>query len=221
MKSLYRSLIVSSIMAAAFATVAGAGENSAAKILAHIGNPTTKNVCTQAPVNCRDAVVSAAPGSFYNVYICVGNHSDSVGVAGVQFGIDYNGALGQGVDVFSWAFCADLEFATPGWPGANSGNMLTWIPDGPSINCQYGPGATVAGYFYLGVYTPDRLSIIPRPVDGQAKVADCNAFEDDITNVLPSPLGYADFGTGDGYNPCDNIVAVEQTTWSGVKSLFR
>jgi hypothetical protein len=203
------------------AAAASAGENTNAKILVHVGAPTTKNSCTQAPADCRNAVVTGQTMNFYNVYVCVGNHSDSVGVAGVQFGITYNGAPGQGIDIFSWNLCGDLDFKLGDWPGANSGNLVTWVNDGPNPNCQFGPGTTVAGYFYLGVYTPDRFAIIPRPVDGFAKVADCNQFEDDLTLDSPSALGYADFGTGDGYNPCSTIVATETTTWSGVKSLFR
>ena len=106
----------------------------------------------------------------------------------------------------------------PGWPNAtNTGTLITWDKNN---NCQIGGATTVAGYFYLGVYSPDRLSLIPRPVDAAAKVADCNASEENLTGQAPSPLGYVDFGTGSGYNPCLNIVPVEATTWGGVKSLF-
>jgi hypothetical protein len=219
MKSLYCSLVVACALLAGAAIPAQAGENSGAKILVHIGSPTTKNVCTsEVPADCRDAVVSAPSGNFYNIYVCIGNQSDSVGVAGVQFGIMYDPVIGSGVDIFSWTRCGDMEFAMDGWPGYNTGTIVTWVR---TFNCQYGPQTTVAGYFYVGVYSPDRFSLIPRPVDAAAKVADCNASETDLTSVLPSPLGYADFGTGDGYNPCTNIVPTQPTTWSGVKSLFR
>lgn len=217
MKLVYRSLVAAGLWLGTVAA-AHAGENSSAKILLHIGPVTSKNACVAVPADCRSAVVSAPAGSAYNVYVCVGNGSDSVGVAGLQFGISYNGAGFQGVDIFSWSKCTDLEFAMAGWPSSNTGNLMTWAANS---NCQAGPGTVAAGYFYMAVYTPDRLSLTPRPNDGAAKVADCNAVEDDLTTQAPSALGYADFDTGLGYNPCQNIVPVENTTWGGVKSLFR
>ncbi len=217
MKLVYRSLIAAGLCLG-LASGAHAGENASAKILLHVGAVTTKNACTSVPVDCRNAVVTGSVGSAYNVYLCVANQSDSVGVAGMQAGITYNDASNAGIDIFGWNLCANLEFAMAGWPfSSNTGTLITWDKAG---NCQLGPKTTVAGYFYLGVYTPDRLSLIPRPVDGSSKVADCNAAEENLTAQAPSPLGYADFGTGSGYNPCQNIVPVETTTWSGVKSLF-
>lgn len=209
-------------LVAALALVAGpasAGLNSNAKIFVHLGPVVAKNACTQVPADCRDATVMGSPASFYHAYICVGNQSDSVGVAGVQFGLTFNDSPSQGVDIFSWTRCATLDFPMPNFPFlTNSGNLVTW----DRINdCQIGPASAVAGFLYLGAYTPDRLAIVPRPVDGTAKVADCNSAEEDLTGQIPSALGFADFGTGPGYNPCSTIVPVEAATWSGVKSLFR
>lgn len=217
MKLVYRTLIVACAVAG-LVPASRAAENSNAKILLHISAPVQKNICLAVPADCRNAVISGAPGEFYFAYVCVANHSDSVGVAGLQFGISYNGLAGAGVDIFQWNKCGDMEFASTTWPETNTGNMITWVPE---TNCQIGPTTTAAGYFYIGVYTADRLAIIPRPVDGKAKVASCYAVEDDLTGQSPSPLGYADFGTGSGYNPCTAIVPVEAATWSGVKSLFR
>lgn len=215
-------LAIRSIMAAAalalLAGPASAGLNSNAKIFLHLGPVVAKNACSTGMVSdCRNAVVTGSVGAFYHAYVGVGNFSDSVGVAGLQFGIDYDDAAGVGVDVFSWTLCARLEFPMANWPLNNSGNLMVW--DGP--NCQFGPTPATAGFFYLGVYSPDRLALIPRPVDGFAKVADCNSAEDDLTGQSPSPLGFLDFGTGPGYNPCATIVPVSPVTWSGVKTLLR
>jgi hypothetical protein len=197
-----------------------AGENDGAKLLVHVGATATKSACSLVPSDCRDASVTGTVGSAYNLYVCIGDHSDSVGIAGVQFGITYNDVAGQGIDIFSWTLCGDLEFSMPApvWYMNLGGNIVTWNND---VNCKMGPAVTPAGFFYVGVYSPDRLSLIPRPVDGRAKVADCSAAEEDLTDLSPSRLGYADFGTGQGYNPCQTIVPVSETTWSGVKSLFR
>jgi len=217
MKLVYRTLIAACVIAG-LASAAMAGENSNAKILLHVTAPIATHPCTRVPADCRTAVVSGVVGNYYYAFVCVANHSDSVGVAGLQFGIDYNGNTGAGVDVIEWRTCGDLEFSSPEWPNANSGNLITWVPE---THCRIGPTMFAAGYFYIGVYTADRLAIIPRPVDGWAKVADCNAKEDNLTDKSPSALGYADFGTGSGYNPCGTIVPVQEATWSGVKALFR
>jgi hypothetical protein len=69
----------------------------------------------------------------------------------------------------------------------------------------------------MTAYNPGVLQIIPRPVDGAAKVADCSAVEDNI--AIPTHLGAAGFGDQYGYNPCGGDPVVT-TTWSGVKSLY-
>jgi hypothetical protein len=98
------------------------------------------------------------------------------GVGGLQCGITYDPAAHAGVDVFNWTLCASLEFPSSGpngaWPAAGSGNLITW--DG-AFRCQRtqpdGSGVVAAaGYFYCAAYSTDRLELIPRPVDGQAKV---------------------------------------------------
>lgn len=217
MKIAIRSMVMAAVLAAV-AVPASAGLNSEAKIFLHLGSVTSKNACSTGMVaDCRNATVTGNVGSFYHAYVGVGNFSDSVGVAGLQFGIDYDDFNGAGVDIFGWTLCAVLEFPMANWPSNNSGNLIVW--DAP--NCQLGPAPATAGFFYLGVYSPDRLALIPRPNDGQAKVADCNSAEDNLTGQAPSPLGFVDFGGGPGYNPCSTIVPVLPTTWSGVKTLLR
>ena len=81
----------------------------------------------------------------------------------------------------------------------------------------------MAGYFYMGAYQPDRLSVIERPVDHAAKVASCLGIE---TRLQPGDLGYAEFSPGGkarGCNPClvdcSAAVNVQPTTWSRIKTL--
>ena len=182
------------------------------KILAHIRPVTTKNACNAANLaNCMDAVTEGSiltpsnPGPFYFVHVLAARGS-SPSVAAVQFGIQYQfGCPGnrndyQGVDILAWNVCASLEFTSGNWPDPGSGNLVTW----DSINrCQTGE-VGVAGYFYMGCYwSPDILQIVPRPVDGLAKIADCNSFE---VVVPPASLGRASFSAGatiPGCNPCD------------------
>lgn len=222
-------------MTLGFASLAFAGNNIQASIALHVGAYTQKNVCTAAGplTNGTMAFDNIAPFGNYSVYLLVCNGSDRdlenpsalrTGVAGFQCGIDYNGAVGAGVDVFGWTLCANQEFAQPGWPASGTGNTITWAPatDCQDVNSEpYVPGTVIAigGVFAVEVLSPDFMSVIPRPVDGKAKVADCNAAEDDITFNTPSQLGIAGFGLP-GYNPCGLPTPVQNSTWGGIKKAY-
>ncbi len=217
------ALCAVTLLAGVSGTAYAAQDNDEAVIAAHIAVYNTKNVCDVTTPACRDLTVNAPPG-WYNVYIVIGNVSDSLGVAGVQFGIDYDGTVGVGVDLYTWANCADLEFSSggsdgqPTWPAPGSGNLMTWDY---TVNCQTeADGAILAGVFQMAAYSDDCFEILPRPVDGRAKIASCFGREYDITDLLPSHLGYVCFGAGDGYNPCSLIVSTRHTTWGEIKTLY-
>lgn len=183
------------------------------KILLHVRPLTTKNQCTTWGdlTNCQSAVtqgqVGSASGPFYYVYLLVatgpyrgvGLGGNDLGIAGGQFGISYEATSSSGIDIFTWNLCATLEFVSNGWPQSGSGDLVTW----DSTNkCQKGEVA-IAGYFYCGAYSNDTFRILPRPIDGKAKVADCNSQE--LALDPSQDLGWASFSTsGDvaGFNPC-------------------
>jgi sugar lactone lactonase YvrE len=196
------------------------------KILVHLAATTPEDACeAQLPSQCADAVVSGQTGVRYFAYLMV---ADVAVLAGVQLGIAYGSGEaedindGSEVDVFSWTLCAHQEFPTAGpipWPGAESGNIITWDS---TNDCQ--SDIAVAGYFYLTAYTPDRFSVTPRPVDGLAKVADCYAVE---SGVLEGNLGFVTFSTSGnllGCNPCTSTctapIAIRPTTWGSLKALY-
>ena len=201
-----------------------AGSNPEAMLALHVGAQVSKNHCDVVLPECSGFVTSTLGSGFFNGYLTVTNY-DSLGIAGVQFGIDYDDGPLSGVDIDGWFACSDLEWAGGSWPASNSGNVLTWEYTG---NCQVDPGFTnpadampiLVGVFQLTVYSPDTFSIIPRPVDGKAKVADCALSEDDITGQTPSRLGSIEFGLGGGYNPCGALVAVRPATWGSIKTLY-
>ena len=101
---------------------------------------------------------------------------------------------------------------------AGTGDIVTWVTNQNCTNTH--KAFRVAGRFYMGVYSPDRFALTVRPVSGRAKVANCASSEDDLTDNSQNPLGFADFGTGIGYNPCLNIVPTVGTTWTGLKTLY-
>ena len=217
------------------------------KILLHVAPATSKNPClpTTVMADCGRAIdhgeVSFAGDIYYNVYLLVAPGSyrgtalggNGGGIAGLQCGISYNPGAKAGVDVFNWHLCADMEFPSGEWPASCAGNLITWDS---TRHCQLGD-VGVAGYFYLGAYSVDRLDIVPRPVDGRLLLADCAAQE--ITLEYIRDAGSAAFtnpaGGEGGYNPCQGsrsidplpggslgpppcaAVPVRPTSWSALK----
>jgi hypothetical protein len=223
------------------ASVAFAGENAIAGISLHTTTTAAvANPCTKAPPtfpkggdSIDDRYLKCTQGlgkvNTLDLWVGVCNGSDSLGVKGVEFGIDYDGALGSGVDVDQWIKCSDgLEFPQDGWPAAGTGTIVTWttcqiessIDTGDELNHQV---IAVAGVFRVTVYGRSYMSVTPRPVTGLAKVADCLAAEDVVSGKMPSQLGIAGMCKGaKGYNFCgsSSLDQPEVTTWGTLKSLY-
>jgi hypothetical protein len=85
---------------------------------------------------------------------------------------------------------------------------------------------------YCAAYSPGTLRVRhhSRPqspnIHNKVTVEDCNgnlAAIYDVTNPpIPSTIGFVQFsasGNG-GYNPCAQVIPVESTTWSRIKSEF-
>lgn len=212
--------------------------NSDAKLLVHLLTVTSRNACDgRGAPRCTQVLnAGALAPTTYFAYLMVADGNAAAGIAGMQCGIDYNGAPGVGVDVFGWTLCATLEFDSTvpnaAWPASGAGTLITWDSD---LRCQrnepggVGSGVTAAaGYFYLAAYSADQFRIVPRPIDGKAKVADCHSIESLIGGVgfppgAVSQLGSAAFsadGGVRGYNPCGTTVGVQTTTWSRIKGMF-
>jgi hypothetical protein len=216
------------------ASVALAGENANAGISLHITKPTSKIVQCPAfaafdnasdPFDTKGQPCSNGNGSF-DVWVVICNGSDSVGLAGAEFGIEYDGASGSGVDIEAWKTCADLEFPQDDWPASGSGNLVTWAECQMTNLVQNPPLAgtayAVAGVFTVSVYGQDQMEVTTRPVSGRMKVADCLAVEDDITDALVSRGGIATFCTNrQGYNYCKGKkLDGGPTTWGTLKNMY-
>jgi hypothetical protein len=212
------------------------GLNHQVAISLHITDPVAKNTCdllinpvtvtSQQPALAQPEV---GPYNFVYLFACWG--SDSVGIGGIECGIDYQGGYAGGgafpINVFAWTACSDLEFPSAGWPGPNTGNLMTWTRS----NCHHPSSppdvprseVALAGYFYMAAYGSGQLSVIPRPVSGRLKVADCFGYEDDLTHFPGDPrlyrAGIAGFGTQPGFNSCYQVVPTTPVTWSRLKSM--
>jgi hypothetical protein len=151
-----------------------------------------------------EATLAPAGGepSRFLAYVMIAGVDSTIGIAGIQFGITYDGRPGQGVDVVSWVECGLYEWAQEDWPQAGSGNLITWHQ---GSDCQR-TDPVVVGFFDIEVHSPDQLRIIPRPADGTAALANCGinstgAGANSITYLEEATLGWAGFGGRPGYNP--------------------
>lgn len=204
-----------------------------AKIVVHLVPATGTIGCNSSKgrVACDKMKAEGDLNQPYYAFICVIDADASVGVAGVQFGVEYNRSNNRGVDIFDWNNCGTLQFPTGGsnwYKNAGGGNQITWDVSRGCPREEPGGAGTgvvaVAGYFYLSAYSDDQLKITKRPVDNMAKIADCAASEYVVEgfgiSYPRSHLGYATFSSGaqtTGYNPCgDN--QFRKTTWTGVKT---
>jgi len=206
------------------------------KLLLHIRSPIQNLACGAhgALDDCREAVTSAgtlttpAEGPYYFVYLLAGKGSTPAGVSGLRVGVTYQGGAGNGsndhvgIDVLAWRSCATLDEITPGlpvWPAPGSGITILWdLPE----NCQEHE-TPIAGYFYLGAYSADIMSLIGDPATGDATIRNCEAGMIGLDES--QDLGSAAFSVpGAGCNPCDaacDDMPVLPTTWGGIKSLFQ
>jgi len=157
----------------------------------------------------------------YTVYLVVTYADTSSGVAGVQFGIDYDPRDGEGIDILGWTRCSDNEFASPGpngaWPSAGSGLIAIWNIAG---NCQRGvvPGHleegvhAVVGAFYVFAYEADVLRVTPdypRPGNDQRyAVVDCRAISTELQETAMPTATFGDPGEKP-CNPCIESCAAE------------
>ena len=206
-------------------------------MLLHVGPVVAARVgCASAPSTPEDVVTMGQANSdgsaLYFVYVLAtpGNQTDPIGLSGVQLGIEYTESPlpTEGLKIFGWSRCAGTEFTGDNWPASGTGNTIVWGKD----NCEPGPIA-VAGYFYVGAYSPSTMSIVGWPATGLVKTADCLGAEAVFDDTLSTAqVGWVSLGgavkgqDSDGCNPAveicnDEGVAVQPTTWGRLKTLFR
>jgi len=209
-------------------------DNDQAAIVAHI-TPSGAFSCVP-PVTSASVVTAATDGSGctqgigsrWDVWLLVCNGSDSTGIRGAEFGIDYNPNPYGGLYVNGWTLCADQDFPDANWTptgGTSSpaSDVITWIPANCNIvNSEpYVPYTVVAvmGALDVFLYSPDILSIVPKPQSGRVEIADCAGAQESILGKVPSHLGFSEFCAGPGYNPCGLPTSTEPTTWGRLKQL--
>jgi hypothetical protein len=218
-------LLVAACVVMGMATLATAAgprpTNKQAAIAVHVGPWTGPGNCNPGPLTGSTVNPNGPLGVAQTAYFLVCNASDSLGIAGMEFGISFPPQIAVGQP----KACGDLDFPQNGWPATGSGILVTWdrITHCKNTNSEpFVPGTVlvIGASMYVYAYGPGQLSVTPGPVSGRAKVADCRAAETDITAAFPSHLGTAGFGGAPSYNPCNGPTPVKETTWGKIKNQY-
>ncbi len=218
---------------AAGAAFAAPGSQATTKLVPHVV-PITELVgmdlgcdgvqsfeCEQGQQNFTTHAPTSTPEvRYFYIYIVATDYDPTYGLAGVQFGLDYDGATDTGVDVIDWTSCTTAQFAMDGWPGPGTGIRSIWAYNAA---CQT-RGWSVVGFFVVTAYSSDVFRITPWPADGTLRVTDCSPAESELP---AANAGAAGFGTLPGTDPCFlagdpnlKVVPVRETTWGKIKSRY-
>lgn len=178
------------------AAVAGPNAGGTLIIAESVGTVYTTEVadyCGSSTTTSCDAAVNRYDGDgpviVLNI-IAAFAPSASPRLSGITFGIDYDNALYAPSDLGT---CGDFELPDGAWPGAGSGNAVTWgSAQTNTLNEVY----WTAHYAYAS-YGPGTISLIPNPVQG-------GNFADDDTPSNVDPISaFGSFGFQvDGITPC-------------------
>jgi len=226
----------------AFAQLHNGQEN--AVILLHAQTHNTKGLnCATSPevagLGCETYTKEWPVGTGADVFMIIAKADSALGISGVSCGINYGftpgvQADGEGVDVFGYLSCSDLEYTngidmndvSTEWPSARGGNRLIWVR---TTNCQRhvippnGVHVTCC-IFYCYAYSPDVMIVDMNrnlQTGPEIEMVDCpGPALSDID--WPYAAGKLSFGVPDGgYNPCsDPIVATQRSTWGRLKNQY-
>jgi len=146
------------------------------------------------------------------------------GIGGVQFGVDYPATVWLG----RWTLCTGgAEIPDTSWPGAGSGNAITW-PEGCMPSVPNPAGLVRVGFFTVDAGSTGIIELTGDPrMDGGAWFYDCEAEGYFVCDAL---LGSANATIGGspaalGCGGMCEIVNVPDgqtvsTSWGRIKSLY-
>jgi hypothetical protein len=198
-------------------------------------SPNFENLsCGQYNVN--------APLGPSDVYLVVAR-AGMEGVAGVEFGVRWNGSDPDGIpgtgdetgivtSRTTWTSCADgLDFAC-GPDFQSFGGRITWNTTTSCQNQVVGNDGVyvVVGALHVYAYSQTYLQVTDNPClqsqyPGSA-IVDCSGTITDFYPLLgpylwSTILGRVEFGGGSGgYNPC-GVVPVQKATWGKIKHQYK
>jgi hypothetical protein len=240
MQSLPRLLFLAVVLLIIGLGQAFAASELTPKVALHVSATTsTSSICSTWNPNakgipCSDYVLRGPVRQPLLVYMVIAQADTPFfadGIAGISMGIEYNGNLGEGVDVISWYVCADgLEFSNPGpggeWPASGAGNIITWLTC-PTQRIGADGIHGVVGAFWIYAYSTDLMKVTPnRNIQAGPVIVFANCLGAEIAGAdTLHILGCAGFGEREGGNPCISDWGctpdpVRPATWGRIKKRY-
>jgi hypothetical protein len=199
------------------------------KLLLHVSPVVAKNPCAAGVIDCQAAVTSGGlaageSGPFYDVYLLAAK-GNLAATSALSFTLSWDGGrsgperVGQGIDVFQAVLCEGLCLPLGQPYGQPRGGCNQYWDS--EYACR-SDDVKVSGYFYLGAYSADTLSVRPPANQESAFIVACPARD---VAVPVGDLGVAVFSNGGqvpGCNPCVidcAVTAVQPGSWSRIKAL--
>lgn len=173
-----------------------------------IGWVDSDTCCSIVFDDCSELAVDEAPlHTPLDVYVVA---AEVDAIDGSRFGLA--AARPENIFFYGWVSKADSDDPSIGWPGSGEGIDLTWN------TVQPGPFVTM-GVLQIYTYGAARICLLPDPRVG---FAEWRSGTSSAHRKVGGVFGCVGFGPGTlGYNPCGEVVALEQTSWGAIKALYR
>lgn len=190
-----KALLITFCLVCVLSAAVLAGNNPYAKVIIHVRPHNAKLGCDMGTVTICSDITVTEPGADFDAFP-------------VFFDLnEYNGCE-YGITWPDWTYpaafnnCADFVIGTIVNPGDGASHAWT--------GCQY--GACIPSYLWLYADGPGRICPTVFAGTGKIQVLDC-------AEGLDTPaIGCAGVFGETGDDPCN--IAIEPTTWGGIKTLF-
>jgi hypothetical protein len=204
--------LVLGIAALVMAGAAGAGATGGnpGMEMALVVQPHAARPCGAVYGDCSEMQYRLAEGGSCDVIVVAYNFT---GMTGIQYGLDYSGVSGATFGTFH--SCSTAQIRTSDAAGLYSVAQAWSTCQAPP---QSGAGVMVGWMELWG--GSGRIDIVPDPAAGGVVSVDCDMIVGAVAGTHPGFIGGAEALSGDT-SPCGQILAAEETTWSGVKTLYR
>jgi hypothetical protein len=181
-------------------------------------NPQIRAFITMDPNDYVYSNVNAVPNSINNTYLCFDCFGEGGGITAFSMILDYQcgGFVAGAADITLFGPSAQTVIGGP------DNITVGWVVAVPTDECHY-PNVdgvvcvAMIPWFYTG--PAGDIVILPNPVDGQATV-DCLGALDFFCVLSNGALGQVVVTPGDENCDC-NPNAVDNTSWGGIKALYR
>lgn len=206
-----RLALVLGIAALVFGSAASAGAAGNPDVeLALVVQPHTPHGCGGTYSDCSTMQYRLAETGSYDVLVVAYNYD---GLRAVRYALDYSGVADATFGSFN--SCTYTQIS-----GARAAGLFGVSQAWSACQAPAAPGeGVVIGWLELWGGA-GRIDIVPDTGTSSVQAIDCSFAMDAVFNVHPAFVGGAAAADGDT-SPCGQILANEETTWGGVKTLYR